>query len=187
MDIVKQLYQRCDDVKLGLLLLKTTPISNQKGDPAVKAPCHSFYGCQLKAHLPLYRSANFTSENTCTLATKREGAESVNDILSKYNVNQDIWIKLDANTKKLEPGKVLEILPNRSYTIELTDGQIFRRNEHHLTRRLGCIKHRTTSEADNTQHAYNLCPRKLKKSVSWPDFPARNAGDPVDFELPDML
>ena len=56
--MVKQLYQRCDDVKLGLLLLKTTPISNQKGDPTVKAPCHSFYGCQLKAHLPLYRSAN---------------------------------------------------------------------------------------------------------------------------------
>ena len=71
--MVKQLYQRCDDVKLGLLLLKTTPISNQKDDPTIKAPCHSFYGCQLKAHLPLYRSANFqTYENTCTLGTKTE-------------------------------------------------------------------------------------------------------------------
>ena len=95
-------------------------------------------------------------------------------------------LNVDANTKKWEPGKVLEILPNRSYTIELTDGCIFRRNEHHLTRRLGCIKHRTTSEADNTK-TYNLCPRKLKTSVSWPDVPARNAGDPVDFKLPDML
>ena len=49
---VEQLYAQCQEVKLGLLPLKTTPISNQKGDPAVKAPCHSFYGCQLKVHLP---------------------------------------------------------------------------------------------------------------------------------------
>ena len=109
--MVKQLYQRCDDVKLGLLLLKTTLISNQRGDP-VKSPCHSFYGCQLKAHLSLYRSANLasqTSENTCTLATETEGADSANDVLSKYNVNQDIWVKLYANTKKWEPGKIIEI------------------------------------------------------------------------------
>ena len=103
-----------------------------------------------------------------------------------FKINQNIWVKLDANIKKWEPSKVVEILPNRSYTVELNDGRIFRRNEHHLTRKLGCIKYRTTSEADNTQHAYNLCPRKLKKSVSWPDFPIRNT-EPVDFELLDML
>ena len=186
--IVKQLYQRCDDVKLGLLLLKTTPISNQKGDPTMNTPCYSFYGCQLKAHLPLYRNANFTSsmpENTCTLATKMEGADSANDIPSKYNVSQDIWVKLDANTKKWEPGKIIEILPNRSYTVKLTDGQIFRRNEHHLTRRLGCIRHKITSEADNTK-TYNLHPRKSKKFVSWSDFPTRNT-EQTDFKLPDML
>ena len=40
--MVKQLYKCCQDVKLGLLLLKMTPISNQKGDPAAKALCYSF-------------------------------------------------------------------------------------------------------------------------------------------------
>ena len=100
------------------------------------------------------------------------------------NINQSIWVKLDANTKKWEPGKIIEILPNKSHTVEY--GHIFRRNEHHLTRRSGCIKHRTTSEAENTQHAYNLHLRKSKKSVSWPDFPIRNT-EPVDFELPDIL
>ena len=120
--IVKQLYDQCQDVKLGLLLLKTTPISNQKGDPAIKTPCYSFYGCQLKAHLQLYRSANFTSESTCTLAAKTEGAESANGIPSKFSVGQDIWVKLDTNTKRWEPGKIVEILPNRSYTVKLTDG-----------------------------------------------------------------
>ena len=185
--MVKQLYEHCQDVKLGLLLLKTTPISNQKGDPAAKVPCHSFYGHQLKAYLPLFRSANFqTLENTCTLDVKKEGAENTNDIPSKFNIEQDIWVKLDANTKNWEPGKIVEILPNRSYTVELNDGHIFRRNEHHLTRRLGCIKHRTANEADNTQHAYNLHPRKLKKSISWPDFPIRNT-EPVDFELLDIF
>ena len=135
----------------------------------------------------MYRSANFqTLKNTCTLDAETEGAENMNDIPSKFNINQSIWVKLDANTKKWEPGKIFEILPNRSYTVKLTDGRIFRRNEHHLTRRLGCIKHRTANEADNTQHAYNLHPRKLKKSVSWPDFPIRNT-EPVDFELLDML
>ena len=179
--MVKQLYQRYDNVKLGLLLLKTTPISNQKGDQAAKVSCHSFYGHQLKAHLPLYRSANFqTLENTCTLDAKTKGAENANDILSKFNINRIIWVKLDTNTKKWEPGKIVEILPNRSYTVKLNDGCIFRRNEHHLTRRSGCIKHRTTSEAENTQHAYNLCLRKSKKSISWPDFPIRNT-EPFDF------
>ena len=185
--MVKELYECCQDVKLGVLLLKTTPISNQKGDQAAKAPCHSFYGHQLKAHLPLYRSANFqTSGNTCKLDAKTEGAENVNDIPSKFNINQSIWVKLDTNTKKWECGKIVEVLPNRNYTVKLNDGHIFRRNEHHLTRRLGCIKHRTTSEADNAQHTYNLHPRKPKKSVSWPDIPIRNT-DPVDFELLDML
>ena len=140
----------------------------------------------MEAHLPLYRSVNFNlSESTCTLDAETEGAESVNDILSKFNINQSILIKLDANTKKWEPGKVVEILPNRRYIVELNDGCIFTRNEPHLTRRLGCIKYRTTSEADNTK-TYNLRPRKSKKSVSWPDFPIRNT-EPVDFELPDML
>ena len=83
--------------------------------------------------------------------------------------------------------KLLKFLPNRSYTVELTDGCIFRRNEHHCTRRLGCIRHRTTSEADNTK-TYNLHPRKLQKPVSWPDFPTRNAAkEQIDFKLPDML
>ena len=49
--IVKQIYERCHDVKLGLLLLKTTPITN---DQKFQAPCNSFYGCTLKAHLPIY-------------------------------------------------------------------------------------------------------------------------------------
>ena len=51
--IVKQIYERCQDVRLGLLLLKTTPITNQDKGQSHVAPCNSFYGHTLKAHLPI--------------------------------------------------------------------------------------------------------------------------------------
>ena len=53
--IIKHIYERCQDVKLGLLLLKTTPITNQATQhQSHAAPCNSFYGHTLKAHLPIY-------------------------------------------------------------------------------------------------------------------------------------
>ena len=51
--IVKQIYQKANDVKLALLLLMCTPISNKNGkvyDP----PANVFFGRQLKAHLPVF-------------------------------------------------------------------------------------------------------------------------------------
>ena len=42
--IIKQIYERCQDVKLGLLMLKTMPITNQDKDQSHTAPCNSFYG-----------------------------------------------------------------------------------------------------------------------------------------------
>ena len=50
--IVKELYAKCDDVKLGLLLMKTTPVSNQCHN--FQVPANVFFGCQLKANLPIY-------------------------------------------------------------------------------------------------------------------------------------
>ena len=61
--IIKQIYERCQDVKLGLLLLKTTPITNQNQSHV--APCNSFYGHTLKAHLPLYWSRNWQKIRHC--------------------------------------------------------------------------------------------------------------------------
>ena len=52
--IIKQIYERCQDTKLGLLLLKTMPITNQDEDQSHATPCNSFYGHTLKAHLPIY-------------------------------------------------------------------------------------------------------------------------------------
>ena len=88
--IIKQIYERCQDVKLGLLL-KTMPITNQDRDQSHAAPCNSFYGCTLKAHLPVYRSI----ENTCTLDVENGAQIEIRDIPSKYKVNQDVWVKID--------------------------------------------------------------------------------------------
>ena len=93
--IIKQIYERCQDVKLGLLLLKTTPITNQSQSHV--APCNSFYGCTLKAHLPIYSSVN--AENTCTLDAKNSAQIEIGDVPSKYQLNQDVWVKVDPHTK----------------------------------------------------------------------------------------
>ena len=70
-------------MKLGLLLLKTTPITNQGQSHA--ATCNLFYGHTLKVHLPIYQSIR--AENTCTLDVKK-GAQ--NDIPSKYQEGQEV-------------------------------------------------------------------------------------------------
>ena len=64
-----------------------------------------------------------------------------------------------------------QILPNQSYVINLSDGHTFHQNEHHITRRLSCIKPRATSEANETSYSYNLRPRKVVKHVHWLDYP----------------
>ena len=93
------------------------------------------------------------------------------DILSKYQLNQDVWVKVDPHTKWMA-GKISQNLPNRSYVVNLSDGCTFHQNEHHITRRLSYLKPRATSEADETSHSYNLRPRKVVKHVHWLDYPA---------------
>ena len=50
----------------------------------------------------------------CTLDAETEGAESVNDIPSKFQVDQDVWVKVDTHTKWMAG----QILPNQSYVIK---------------------------------------------------------------------
>ena len=117
---------KADDVKLALLLLKMTPIMNQT-NMVQDAPASLFYGCQLKAHLPV----------KCKLVVIQnfdDDATSEVPIPSKYSIGDEVWIKLDANTKWM-PGKIEQVLPNQSYCIRMMDGHIFQRNEHHITTR----------------------------------------------------
>ena len=93
--IVKQIYDRCQDVKLGLLLLKTMPITNQNQSHV--APYNSFYGCTLKAHLPIYHSINANS--TCILDAEKGAPIEIGDVPSKFQVDQDVWVKIDPHTK----------------------------------------------------------------------------------------
>ena len=115
--VVKQIYMKADDIKLDLLLLKTMSISNHK-NVIQDAPAKLFNGCHLKAHLPV----------------KCKPAVIKKPIPSKYSVGDKVWDKLDTNTKWM-PGKIDQVLSNQSYTIKMTDGHIFGRNEHHITTR----------------------------------------------------
>ena len=173
--IIKQIYERCQDVKLGLLLLKTMPITNQDRDQSHAAPCNSFYGHTLKAHLPIYQS--FSAENTCTLGTKDSAKLETGDVPLKYQLDQDIWVKVDPHTRCMA-GNISQILPNQSYVVSLSDGHTFHLNGCNITRRLSCIKPKATSEADENSHSYNLRPRKAVKHVHWLDCPAEvNQGE----------
>ena len=124
--VVKQIYMKADDVKLALLLLKMMPITNQR-NIIQDAPAKLFYGCQLKAHLPVKRKP-------AVIQNFDEDVTSEVPIPSKYSVGDEVWVKLDANTKWM-PGKIKQVLPNQSYSIRMMDGHIFRRNEHHVTTR----------------------------------------------------
>ena len=177
--IVKQIYERCQDVKLGLLLLKTMPITNQNQSHV--APCSSFYGCTLKAHLPIYHSINANS--TCTLDAKKGAQIEIRDVPSKFQVNQDVWVKVDPHTKWMA-GKISQILPNQSYVVELTDGHIFHA-EMNTTLQKGkvALSPVQISQADPDSHSYNLRPRKNSKCVKWPNLPVEGSQE-MDFELP---
>ena len=99
------------------------------------------------------------------------------DVPSKYQLNQDVWVKVDPDTKWMA-GKISQILPNQSYVVSLSDGHTFHHNEHDITRRLSCIKPRATIEANENSHPYNLRPRKTVKNVYWLDCPAEvNQGE----------
>ena len=177
--IVKELYAKCHDVKLGLLLLKTTPVTN--GHHSYQAPANVFFGCQLKANLPLYHPSS--SQNTCTIDAKNSAGSDINNVPSKFQVDQDVWVKVDPHTKWMA-GKITQILPNQSYITRLLDGHVFHRNEHHIMKRQSCLKPSMDSEVTPESHSYNLRSRKIRKSVKWPDTPIEGTQGIVDFELP---
>ena len=89
------------------------PITNKDKDKdqSHAAPCNSFYGCTLKAHLPKYRSLTLSAENTCTLGVKDSAKLEMGNVPSKYQLNQDVWVKVDPHTKWMA-GKISQILPN---------------------------------------------------------------------------
>ena len=122
--VVKQINMKADDVKLALLLLKTMPIANNK-KLIQETPANIFYGHQLKAHLPV-------KEKPTVLHNLDDDVTSEAEVASKYNVGEEICVKLDSNSKWM-PGKIEQVLPSQSYTIKMVDGHIFKTNEHHIT------------------------------------------------------
>ena len=97
MQVVFCPWVQASQIKLGLLLLKTTPITNQDKGQSHVAPCNSFYGCTLKAHLPIDHSINANS--TCTLDAEKGAQIEIRDVPPKFQVNQDVRVKVDPHTK----------------------------------------------------------------------------------------
>ena len=154
----------------------------EDGHHSYQAPANVFFGCQLKANLPLYQP----SQSTCTLDAENSAKMETSDVLSKYQVNQDVWVKVDPHTKWMA-GRISQTLPNQGYMVELTDGCVFYRNQHHIIKWQSCLKPSINAKAAPGSHSYNLRPRKNVKSVKWPDFPIVSKQGTTDFDLPNDL
>ena len=85
---VKNIYEKCHDVKMGLLLLKTTPMVSGHDQ---RAPCNVFFQCQLKANLPIFRSAKKTSVSD---------HENMPVMMSKFKNHKLVWCKVDPNPSR---------------------------------------------------------------------------------------
>ena len=84
---------RCE---IGTIVIKDKhPSQIKTGTKSHAAPCNSFHGHTLKAHLPVYQFI----ENTCTLGAKDCAKFETGDVPSKYKVDQDVWVKIDPHTK----------------------------------------------------------------------------------------
>ena len=81
-----------------------------------------FFGRKIKAHIPI----------KCHKILVNYDENATPEVPLKYSIDQDVWIKLNPNTKWV-PGKIKQVLPNPSYEVTITYGHIFRRNEHHIT------------------------------------------------------
>ena len=65
------------------------PISNNK-KLIQEAPANLFYGCQLKAHLPVKRKP---------MVIQNLDDDVTSEVSSKYSVGEEVWVKLDTNMK----------------------------------------------------------------------------------------
>ena len=66
--IVKEMYTKCHDVKLGLLLIKNTPTVTNGNVIHFQAPANVFFGCQSQSKFA-YIHPN-SNNDTCTLDAK---------------------------------------------------------------------------------------------------------------------
>ena len=153
---------KCHNVKMGLLLMKTTPVVSGHDH---KAPAESFFKHQLKANVPIFWSVQWANDH--------DRDEWM--MMSKFRNHDGIWCKIDPNTK-WRPGHIIDVMPNQPYLIELEDGRQFRRNEHHITgwHPQSC---NVTKPLDDVKipweqfySSYNLR-SQAKQSIKWPNFP----------------
>ena len=86
------------------------------------------------------------------------------DSPSKFQVDQDVWVKVDPNTKWMA-GKITQILPNQSYMTQLSDGHVFEGISTILQNGQSCLKPSMNYETTPESHSYNLRSRKNNKSV----------------------
>ena len=88
---VKAIYEKCHDIKMGHLMLKTTPVISGHDH---KAPAET-----------IFRPSQWTSDHN---------RDEHPMMMSKFRNHDTIWCKVDPNTK-WKPGHIIDILFNRTW------------------------------------------------------------------------
>ena len=165
--MIKSIYIKCSDIKMGFMLLKTTPIVSHDH----KVPAETFFNRQLIANLPIFRSA-------CRTGTPNWCEEPI--MTSKYRNHDKVWCKVDPNTTWL-PRQIVYILPNQSYIVKLKHNYEVRRNEHHLSGQHPISVNgakspenvKTSPAVQENIISYNLRFQVKQSAVKWAYYPIR--------------
>ena len=109
--MVKQIYTRCYDPLIGMLVLKTVPLLDLK-----ESPDKLFYGCSLNTNLPKsvgvhksYKERYINKEPSGRVPSMRN-----------FQISDAVWVKISEHFP-WKPGTVVKILLHDSYEVQIND------------------------------------------------------------------
>ena len=139
-DMVKQIYTRCDDPLFKMLVLKTVPLLNVK-----ELPDKIFFGHPLNTNLPRPGTVHQSYDERYI----NQGASGNLSSTRHFSENDPVWVKINEHFP-WKPGIVVKVHPNQSFDVRVDD-KVYCHNTHHLTRRYPCRVPNTfeNSEDDN--------------------------------------
>ena len=122
--MVKQIYNHCEDLLFGMLVLKTVPLLDVK-----ESPDKIFFGQALHTNLPKPGMVHAGYEDRYINKDITEAVPSTRNFV----VQDPVWVKLNEDLP-WEKGVITKVHDHQLYTVQV-DGKMYHCNTHHLTRR----------------------------------------------------
>ena len=110
-NMVKQIYTRCEDPLFGMLVLKTVPLLDVK-----RSPDKIFFGHSLNINLPRPGRVHKSYEE------RYINQDANGDLLSTRNFkeNDPVWVKISKHFP-WKPGIIMKVCPNQSFDVQVDE------------------------------------------------------------------